>query len=245
MKAAAFMNKGRYVVVTGTSSGLGRVVVRRLGRDGYNIVGLARREVKPDDVGPNYVHIRADLADLERLPGLAREIVKEYGAPYGLVNNAARGTYERLLPMMPEQMISSTVQLDLLSPILLTKYLVRPMISAGAGRVVNVSSIAASTGFLGLSVYGAAKAGLEGFTRSLAREVGRRGVTVNAVAPGLLDTEMTGALGSQVMDRIRGRSPIGRLVSLEEVAATVAYLLSSDAAGVTGTIVTVDGGSTA
>jgi 3-oxoacyl-[acyl-carrier protein] reductase len=108
-----------------------------------------------------------------------------------------------------------------------------------------VSSIVARTGFRGLSVYGAAKAGLEGFSRSLARDLGPRGVTVNCVAPGFLETEMTGGLGDQTLARVRGRSPLGRLATLPEVAAAVSYLVGPEGGGVTGTVLTVDGGSVA
>jgi 3-oxoacyl-[acyl-carrier protein] reductase len=118
------------------------------------------------------------------------------------------------------------------------------MLSKGRGRLINVSSIIASTGFRGLSVYGAAKAGLEGFTRSLARDLGRRGVTVNCVAPGFVATEMTDVLGGQ-LERIKKRSPMDRFATPEEIAGAIAYLLSADAAGVTGTVLTVDAGSTA
>jgi 3-oxoacyl-[acyl-carrier protein] reductase len=207
------------------------------------VVGLARREVKPKEIGPHYAHVQADLSDLDSIPALAREIVKAHGAPYALINNAARGV-DGLLPIMPDKKIRETIDLNLVSPLLLTKYLVRSMISEGRGRVINVSSIVASTGFRGLAVYGAGKAALEGLTRSLAREVGRLGVTVNAVAPGFLDTEMTGALGADDLGRVRRRSAIGRFATLDEVSAAVSYLLSPDAAGLTGTVITVDGGST-
>ncbi|OMQ14618.1 3-oxoacyl-ACP reductase [Modestobacter sp. VKM Ac-2676] len=232
------------VLITGTSSGLGAATARRLVADGYRVVGLSRRDVDPAAIGEGYVHHRADLADLDGIPALAKELISTHGRPYGLVNNAASGL-DGLLPTMHNSQIRSVVELDLLAPVLLTKYLCRPMLSAGRGRIVNISSIVARTGFRGLSVYAAAKAGLEGFTRSLARDLGARGVTVNAVAPGFLDTAMTEVLESGNLDRIKRRSPMNRFATAEEVAAAVAHLLGPDSAGTTGTTVTVDAGSSA
>lgn len=232
------------VIVTGTSSGLGAATAKRLLREGFTVVGIARRPVEAGEFGDRYAHVRADLGELEGLPKLVRGILAEHGPPFGLVNNAAVGL-DGILPTMHNSQISRVIELDLLSPILLTKYVSRPMLSRGRGRIVNVSSIAARTGFRGLSVYAAAKAGLEGFTRSLARDLGPRGVTVNCVAPGFADTEMTQSLGADDLDRIKTRSPLARLATPDEVAGAIAYLLSADAAGVTGTVVTVDAGSTA
>ncbi|CCG01387.1 SDR family NAD(P)-dependent oxidoreductase [Blastococcus saxobsidens] len=232
------------VVITGTSGGLGRALAREAVANGYRVLGIARRSVEEADIGDGYAHLCADLSDIDAIPRLARQVLAEHGAPYGLVNNAAAGL-DGLLPTMHNSQIRAVLDLDLLSPIMLTKYLCRPMLSVGRGRVITVSSIVARTGFRGLSVYAAAKAGLEGFTRSLARDLGRRGVTVNAVAPGFLDTDMTTVLGDAGMARVQRRSPLDRFATTEEVAAAVTYLLSPAAAGVTGTTLTVDAGSTA
>lgn len=234
----------RTVVVTGSSGGLGRAVAVGLLRRGYRVVGVARREVDPADVGDGYRHVCADLSDLDGLPDLVKSVTGRFGVPYGLVNNAA-GAIDGLLPMLRDAQIRHAIDLDLVSPVLLAKGFSRGMISEGRGRIVNITSIVASTGFRGLSVYSAAKAGLEGFTRSLARDLGARGVTVNCVAPGFLDTSMTSGLSDRDASRIQSRSPLRRFATLDEAAAAVAYYLGDDASGVTGTVLTVDAGATA
>ena len=141
--------------------------------------------------------------------------------------------------------IEALVRLNTLSPIVLTKYIVRAMMADGGGRIVNVASIVGFTGYSGLSVYGATKASMLGFTRSLAREVGRMGVNVNAVAPGFLDTDLTRGLDEKQRAQIVRRSALRRLPVIEDVAEAVEFLLSARSASITGTVLTVDAGSTA
>jgi len=160
------------------------------------------------------------------------------------VNNAGI-SYDGVLALMPNARIEELLRVNTVSPIVLTKYVVRSMLSDGGGRIVNVASILASTGYSGLSVYGASKASLIGFTRSLAREVGRRGVNVNAVAPGFVDTEMTRGLTEEQRDKIVRRSALRRLAEVEDVANAVEFLLGCKSKNITGTVLTVDAGSTA
>ena len=163
---------------------------------------------------------------------------------WGLVNNAAHGT-DGVLATLHEKDIAQLIRVNVEAPILLTKYLLRPMLMNRSGRIVNISSIIATTGFSGLSVYGATKAALAGFTRSLSREVGKVGITVNTVAPGYMETDMTSGLQGEKLESILRRSPLGQLAKAEDVAHAVTYLLSEKAANVTGSTITVDAGSTA
>ena len=241
-------NSGRNVLVSGGSRGIGLGIVKRLAADGFRVFAMARKEsdeLKAAMAASLTLHfVPYDLSQTDGIAELLRAFKAEHGPLYGLVNNAALGT-EGLLSNMHNSDIAKLVQLNTLSPIILTKYAVRTMMTAGEGRIVNISSIIASTGYSGLSVYGATKASLLGFTRSLAREVGRLNVPVNAVAPGFLDTEMTAGMTAEQRGKIAARAALKRLVEVEDVANAVSYLMSDAARNVTGTVLTVDAGNTA
>lgn len=243
------MEERKLVVVSGATKGVGLAVSRRLSAAGYDVVGIAR-SITPEfsdlqtGAQTKVSFLEHDLSRLDRIYSLAKELQATCGRVYGLVNNAAAGM-DGVLTTMHERDIAQVLDLNLHSPILLSKYLCRGMLVNRSGRIVNISSIVARTGFNGLSVYGAAKAGLEGFTKSLARELGRARVTVNAVAPGFLETSMTSTLEGSSLESVLRRSPLSRFATPEEVASAVVYLLSDQAAGITGTVITVDAGSTA
>jgi 3-oxoacyl-[acyl-carrier protein] reductase len=184
------------------------------------------------------------LAQIENISTLVRRVRKSFGSIYGLVNNAGI-SFEGVLALMQNSQIEQLVRLNTISPIVLTKYVVRCMMADGGGRVVNVASIIGSTGYSGLAVYGATKASMLGFTRSLAREVGRMGVNVNSVAPGFVDTEMTQGIKDQQRRQITRRSALGRLAEVDDVASAVEFLLSDQSKNITGTVLTVDAGNTA
>jgi 3-oxoacyl-[acyl-carrier protein] reductase len=240
-------DRKRLVVVTGTSGGLGSAIAKKLCHEGFDVVGIARREVDPEAISTQngtYSHISWDLGEIAKLKSLSDQIIAEHGDVYGLINNAALGS-DGLLPTMHNREIEDVIRVNVTSPIVLTKYLVRPMLSARQGRIVNISSIVARTGYRGLAAYGASKAAIEGFTRSFARDIGSRGITVNAVAPGFLETDMTSSLQPSNLERIKNRSALNRFATTSEVAESVAFLLSDAAGSITGTILTVDAGSTA
>jgi 3-oxoacyl-[acyl-carrier protein] reductase len=240
------------VVVTGASRGIGLAIADRLARDGFRVIAVARRETealvamaKLAERGPGAVTFcPLDLNDVAAIPTFVRELRAQFGPIYGLVNNAGLGT-AGLLATMPDAEIQRLIQLNTLSPILLSKYVVRGMMAEGGGRVINICSIVASTGFNALSVYAATKASLVGFTRSLAREVGRASVNVNAITPGFIDTEMTSRLEGSERERVIGRSALRRLAAPEDIAAMAAFLIGEGGRNITGAVMTVDAGATA
>lgn len=238
-----------YVVVTGASKGLGLAICQQAAEQGYGVIAIARQLSEPfktlQQSFPELVNFHAaDLADLDALSDLCKHLIKQYGRPYALVNNAAAG-HDGVLATMPNSAIDHLMRLNIQAPILMSKYLVRSMLLNRKGRIVNISSIIAKTGFNGLSVYAASKAAMEGFSHSLAREVGKAGITVNCVAPGYMQTDMTSSLQGEKLESVKRRSPLGKLATVDDAAAMVMYLLSDKANAITGTVMTVDAGSTA
>jgi 3-oxoacyl-[acyl-carrier protein] reductase len=243
----------RNVVVSGASRGLGLGIAKALATSGFRVIALARQEgdqlpairaqVEAESNGA--LHFRAfDLADLGGIAVLVKGLTREFGPFYGLVNNAALGT-SGILTNMQDSAIEQLVHLNVTSPLTLTKYLVRSMMTGQGGRIVNISSIVSRTGYTGLSAYSATKASLIGFTRSLAREVGPLGITVNAVEPGFVDTEMTHGLTEPQRAQIVRRSALKRMPEIVDIANTVDFLFSDKARMITGTVTTVDAGATA
>ncbi|HEV2443519.1 MAG TPA: SDR family NAD(P)-dependent oxidoreductase [Steroidobacteraceae bacterium] len=239
----------RNVLVTGGSRGLGLAIAKRLVSSGYRVIALARSET--DELrtamaahGEALLFHACDLMEAAGIRAAVADLRHRVGPLYGLVNNAGLGT-AGLLSMMRDPDIESLVRLNTLAPLLLTKYVVRSMMAEREGRIVNISSIVASSGYKALSAYSATKASLEGFTRSLAREVGSLGITVNAVAPGFVDTAMTHALTDGERDQITRRSALRRMVEPDDIATAVEYLLGEKARNITGVILTVDAGNTA
>ena len=243
----------RNVIVTGGSRGLGLGIARKLVQSGFRVIALARKqsdEFNAAQLEEEKAHPGAllfapfDLAEIDAIPGLAKALHKQYGPIFGLVNNAGMST-DGLLALTSTQKIEQVVRLNTTSPMVLTKHIVRLMMANGSGRIVNISSITAFNGYSGLSVYAATKASLVGFTKSLAREVGRVGVTVNAIAPGFIDTELTNGLGEADRERIVARSALRRLAVPRDVAAMASFLLAESGRNISGAVMTVDAGGSA
>jgi 3-oxoacyl-[acyl-carrier protein] reductase len=232
---------------------LGLGIACRLADSGFRVIAIARSEGEEfqsakqaaEKAGRGSLHfVNFDLAEIDRIPELVKRLLQELGPIYGLVNNAGTST-EGVLALASIDQIEKVVRLNTISPMVLTKYVVRSMMAGGGGRIVNMASVVAQTGYSGLSVYAATKASMVGFTRSLAREVGRMGVNVNAVAPGFVDTSMTHGLTEEQRKQIERRSALKRMVDVEDVADAVEFLLGDGSKSITGTVLTVDAGSTA
>ena len=239
------------VLLTGGSRGIGLAIARALAGAGYRVIAIARGpstqlEAAQNEArtGTGAIEFRAcDLSELTQIPPMVRAVRAEFGPIYALVNNAGLGT-SGILATMRDRDVERLIRLNTLSPILLTKYVARSMMTGRGGRIVNIASIVASNGYSGLSVYSATKASLVGFTRSLARELGQLGITVNAIAPGFIDTAMTTELSEAERGTIARRSALKRMADADDVAKSVEFLLGPGARNITGIVLTVDAGNT-
>ncbi len=238
----------RIAVVTGGIGGLGTAICRRLARSGHRVVAvdLAGREPAVaafrgamNGYDPHF--IAADVADFEDCNRLVDEIEGKVG-PIDVLVNAAGITRDASLRKMPREHWESVLAVNLGSVFNLCRHAVEGMCERGYGRVVNISSVNAQTGQFGQTNYAAAKAGMHGFTMALAREVARRGVTVNSVAPGYIDTDMTRAIRHDIREQIVGAIPVGRMGEPEDIARVVDFLCAPDAGYITGALIPVNGG---
>jgi 3-oxoacyl-[acyl-carrier protein] reductase len=243
----------RNVLVTGGSRGLGLAIAIELARAGYRVIAVARKSTDEltaatraaAESGLGAIEFQVlDLSDIAGIPTFVRSLRNSVGPIYGLVNNAGLGT-GGVLANMRDDAIEGLIRLNTLAPIVLSKYVAKSMMLERTGRIVNIASIVASTGYSGLSVYSATKASLLGFTASLARELGPLGVTVNAVSPGYIATDMTQDLSAEQYEKIARRSALRRMAEPIDVARSVEFLLGEGARNITGTNITVDAGNTA
>lgn len=239
------------VLLTGGTKGLGLGLAKNLLTSGYHVATCARSEEcgeNLDLLATHYSHRLSywplDVSDSDAVSAFVRSACKQHGVkrPYAVINNAGVAR-DGVLATLPSIEIRKMIDINLFGAIEMARAAVQLMLRhGGPGRIVNISSIIGSHGYNGLASYAATKAGLDGFTRSLAREVGRRGITVNSVAPGYLETEMSSSLQPERRQQIIRRTPIGRLGRVEDVVPMVHFLLSPEAGFITGQVLTIDGG---
>lgn len=242
------MNEATCALVTGASRGIGKAIARGLAEAGYTVVGTATGETGLNairtDLCKDFSTARAcelQLTDEASIDALMEELTAAKLLPGVLVNNAGI-TRDNLLLRMKDDEWDDVISTNLTAMFKLTKRIVRPMIKARNGRIINIGSVVGTSGNPGQANYAAAKAGMIGFTKSLAREIANRGITVNAVAPGFIDTDMTRDLAEEHKQQMLAQVPVGRLGRPEEIAAAVVFLASPAAAYITGETLHVNGG---
>jgi len=241
--------KDKVAIVTGSGRGIGRAIALKLAEAGAGVVvndinqaaDTAAQEIR--DKGGRSLAVIADVSLAEGAAKLIEAATAEYGRIDILVNNAGINR-DQLLVRMSQEDWDAVLNIDLKSVFLCTKEVIRPMIKQRCGRIISISSIVGLGGNAGQANYAAAKAGIIGFTRSVAREVASRGITANAIAPGFIDTEMTQRLPEKQRHELMARIPLGCLGLPEDVASAVCFLASEDARYITGQVLTVDGGMT-
>jgi 3-oxoacyl-[acyl-carrier protein] reductase len=245
------MSEARTVIVTGGSRGLGEGIVQWFLDAGDRVATCARTEtdaVRAWQSDPRYsdrfLFRTADLAEREQSTQFVKDVIAEWGSVDVLVNNAGVAR-DGVLALFSDDDSDTVIDLNLKATIHVTRQVVRNMLVHGGGRIVNISSIVGLTGYRGLTVYGATKAALDGFTRALARELGTKRITVNSVAPGYLKTDMSHGLDEAQLGQIVRRTPAGRLGDPADVARAIAFLVDERNDWITGQVLVVDGGLTA
>ena len=235
-------------VVTGASRGIGRAIAMRLAKEGHFVIGTATTEVGAEAIGSALAEAglkgvgrSLNVTEADAVDSFIKAVTEEFGAPTILVNNAGI-TRDNLLMRMKDDDWDAIIQTNLTSVYRLSKAVMRGMTKARYGRIVNITSVVGATGNAGQSNYAAAKAGIIGFTKSLAKELGSRNITVNAVAPGFIDTDMTRSLPQEHKESLIGQIPLGRLGQPDEIAGAVAFLCSPDGSYITGETLHVNGG---
>lgn len=242
------MSDNKVALVTGASRGIGRAIAEQLAADGFTVVGTATSDGGAERIteylkaaGNAGCGMTLNVADDESVTTVIKEIAGQFGAPVVLVNNAGI-TRDNILMRMKADEWGDVIDTNLNALYRVSKACLRGMTKARWGRIINITSVVGSMGNIGQSNYAATKAGAEGFSRALARELGSRAVTVNAVAPGFIDTDMTRELSDDQRELMLGQIPLGRLGAPEEIAATVAFLCSDAAGYITGETIHINGG---
>lgn len=232
-------------LVTGASRGIGQAIAQRLAAEGFFVTGTATSDAGAAAIGEALGEqgdgLALNVTDAEQCTDIIKRITAEHGAPAVLVNNAGI-TRDNLLLRMSDDDIADVLAANLAGAIRLSKLVLRGMMKARSGRIINIGSVVGSSGNAGQANYAAAKAGLLGFSRSLAQEVGSRGITVNTIAPGFIDTDMTANLDEATRDGMLERIALGRLGAVDDIAAAVAFLASAQASYITGETLHVNGG---
>ncbi len=239
---------GQVALVTGAGRGLGRKISQFLATAGARVAcvdisaELAAETVRLiQEAGGTAMALPCDVTDSQRVQAVVEEVVETWGGVHILVNNAGI-TRDGMLLRMKDEQWDAVLAINLRGTFLFTRAAARPMLKQQRGRIINIASVSGLMGNPGQANYSASKAGVIGFTRTVARELASRNITVNAVAPGFIATDMTASLGEEVLERIRKETPLGRLGDPEDVAYAVLFLASEAAAFITGHVLTVDGG---
>lgn len=242
------MLKDQIALVTGASRGIGAAIAQELGKQGATVIGTATTEAGAEQIGAALAQsgiigtgMPLDVNDPVQLEAVLKQIATQYGDISILVNNAGV-TRDTLLMRMKEDDWDAVLSTNLKSVFRLSQAVLRPMMKARYGRIINISSVVGHMGNAGQTNYAAAKAGLAGFSKSMAREVGSRGITVNCIAPGFIDTDMTRALSEDQRNGLLQHIPLGRLGDAQDIAAAVAFLASTNAGYITGETLHVNGG---